>query len=224
MTDLVCQACGRPIVAATREVTGGYCRPCHKQLELQAWKAARKAAGNPGPLPVELDEGVITRDLATDLARNLMVEPWFWSVSDDNSPFGNDTGADTVALFAEWRDEHRRASPDAFLRQLFQRWEIDRALDPDIPDSQLQAQLDSRAFHVLTGDDALVATAFAQLAREGKVDDRLLPAAQSALRRQGLPLTIAFRGWTDAAERQHRVARMSEVLDAARPTARQPDP
>src|SRR5277367_4726427 len=49
------------------------------------------------------DEYTVSRERAHPNAVELMKEEWFWSIIDENSPFGNDDGADALAIYRRWR-------------------------------------------------------------------------------------------------------------------------
>jgi uncharacterized protein YfeS len=150
---------------------------------------------------------------AHPVARSLMLDPWFWSIADDGSPLGNDTGADTLAAFREWRPTHTVVDPLALLRQLLRGWQVPdrdwRLLEP----AALEHALPRRHYAILTRDDTAIALAFAQLVEEGRVSRMVRDRALLAVRRQSLPVVIAFRGWVDPAERKERLARMESVLN-----------
>ena len=209
MTDLACKACGRAILLVTADITDGHCRPCYKKVELDKRKEAARLAG---PRAEELSEPLISRLTASPEALRLMPEAWFWSAIDGGSPFGNDTGADTVAYFAEWRRGAPLQPVSRFLDWLFDRWAIERELQLTLSEAELVELLPARHFHILVGDDAIVAAAFAQLVFEGKVEPQLCRSTVAALSRQWLDTVISFRGWADPLERKKRVTRMLEVL------------
>ncbi len=48
----------------------------------------------------------------------IVTDEFYWDCVDDNSPFGNDTGNDTLKLFKEWREKHWMETPIAFLDKL----------------------------------------------------------------------------------------------------------
>jgi uncharacterized protein YfeS len=142
-----------------------------------------------------------------------MQEDWLWNIADENSPLGNDTGADALAAFREWRPRHRGADPVRVLASLLSGWEVpDRdwgLLDP----LALQAALPKRHFEILTRDDTAIAVA--QLVEEGIVSPALRDKALLALQRQADPIVVHFRGWVDPGERQRRLRTMRSVIEQA---------
>src|SRR5262245_59384656 len=47
---------------------------------------------------------------ASPKSKGLLLQPFYWECCDDDSPLGNDTGADTFCGYAQWRADHPRAS------------------------------------------------------------------------------------------------------------------
>lgn len=196
---------------ATSEVTNGLCRPCHKRELLRVQKSSK-------PPPDDEGVDVLSPGLAHSLARGLMSESWYWDVCDDNSPFGNDTGADTLEAYRYWRaSDDRPSAPQEFLSQLLARWQV-RDCDWDLlDDKRLREELRENYFHVLTRDDAVVSLAFAQLMLEGAVERSILERARAALVRQRLPAVMTCRGWSNGDERIARLEQMLYSLDQAQP-------
>jgi uncharacterized protein YfeS len=159
------------------------------------------------------DEWELSPDSAHPNARRLMKAEFFWDVTDEDSPFGNDTGADTLEFYRAWIREND--DDEEFLIELFDEWEVDRELAESLPDAELAAQLEEDHYDILTYDDVVIAVAFAQLVLEGNAMPDMANAAARCLQRQSLPAVIAFRGWSDAAQRRERCARMLEVIKAA---------
>ncbi len=58
-------------------------------------------------------------------AREVVPVPDLWSSSDEFSPNGNDTGADTLGIFRDWNKRNQSTSALIFLKNLLRGWEID---------------------------------------------------------------------------------------------------
>lgn len=208
MAETNCKECGKDILSVTATVTGGFCRPCAKKQALKERLAASVAAP-----PVESDDDGLTPESAHPNARALLVEAWFWNVSDDDSPFGNDTGADTLSFFREWRAEHQRAEAEEFLEFLLGRWDVRNEGWECLDGPLLATTLPKNYFHILTRDDVAIAIAFGQLVLDGSIDRKIRQLALYALQRQLLPEVIRFRGWVDADERRQRLDRMKVIVE-----------
>ena len=159
------------------------------------------------------DEWQLSPENAHPNAKRLMKAEFLWDAADEDSPFGNDTGADTLEFYRAWIREND--DDEEFLFELFDEWEVDRELAESIADDELAAQLDEDHYDVLTYDDVVIALAFAQLVLEGNTTPDMAAAASRCLQRQALPAVIEFRGWSDPAQRRERCARMLEVMKAA---------
>ncbi len=210
MSESGCTQCAKVVLATTLARTGGLCMPCAKQRA----RAAKKLT-----LPqLELGPDPLDPVMAHPVARSLMTDAWMWSIGDEASPLGSDTGADTLADFRDWRKDHPNGNPIHFLNALLRGWGV-REMEWDLVEPlALAALLRRRHFEVLTRDDAVIALAFAQLVDEGTVCATVRERALWALQRQAAPNVIAFRGWVDPNERAARVRRMMEVLEDGRIT------
>ena len=51
-------------------------------------------------------------------ARLLLSEPFYWDSTDDNSPLGNDTGADVLSFYSEAVTDNPNTDPLKFLEEL----------------------------------------------------------------------------------------------------------
>jgi uncharacterized protein YfeS len=51
-------------------------------------------------------------------------EEFYWSCFDENSPFGNDGGADAFSFFQDWRKENPTANPVEFLDRFLECFEF----------------------------------------------------------------------------------------------------
>ena len=159
------------------------------------------------------DDWELSPETAHPNARRLMKAEFFWDICDDDSPFGNDTGADTLDFYRAWI-RHSDDDED-FLHQLFDEWEVDWERAEAIGDAELKDGLEHEDFDILTYDDVVVAAAFAQLVLEGNTSRDMAALAMRALKRQSLPEVIEFRGWPDPSERSRRCAEMLRVIQSA---------
>jgi uncharacterized protein YfeS len=145
-------------------------------------------------------------------AARILADQFYWDCVDDNSPFGNDTGADTLESLREWREEHPQSNPVRFLKQLLKEWEVtDDYWDVTDP-VDVQRLLDADEFSFSTRDEAVIALAFGQLILEGKVEPEIKRRALSALERQSQP-AIINRWGEHASERGERLQKMKAALE-----------
>lgn len=148
---------------------------------------------------------------ASPKARELMSDKFFWSLADDNSPFGNDTGADVLEFYRRWREHDAYASPSAFLSDLMY-GPFDA---PELMEVNLSASptIDSPDVSVLT--ESIIAITFAQLVLEGVIDPRMRKLALWAVSYESHE--ILLNRWYTAdlrSERQYRLERMKQVIEA----------
>ncbi|HET7731960.1 MAG TPA: hypothetical protein VFK48_18205 [Usitatibacter sp.] len=163
-------------------------------------------------MDIEDDDWELSPDTAHPTAAELMQEAFFWDVTDENSPFGNDSGADALELYREARAEDPDLDSREFLVELLEQWDVDTGFAQEIPEEELAERLEREHFHILTYDDAIVGVAFAELVMTGTVNEDIAEAAIHSLERQALPELLEFRGWSDPAERRERCEQMISVL------------
>lgn len=140
-----------------------------------------------------------------------LADPFFWSLTDETAPFGNETAHDTLTAFRDFRDEHPKGSPIELLDALLARWEVDNVHWNAVDAAEVQAIGEEDEYSLLTRDEAILALAFSQIVTEGRLDPEVRRRALLALARQALPaLLSAFEG--RALERALRIDRMRAVL------------
>ena len=145
-------------------------------------------------------------------ARSVLTDEFFWDCTDEDSPFGNDTGADTLDFFREWRQDHPRGNPLRLLRQLLRDWEAADEHWGASDTTEVSRLIQEDRFSFETRDDAIIALAFGQLVLEGRVDAEVKNRALTALRRQGLPSALDRWPSQYQAERQSRLGTMEAIL------------
>lgn len=151
------------------------------------------------------------REHAHPVARDLMKEDWLWSVTDEDSPFGNDDGADAVALYRDWREAHKKESIMTGVRNVCSRLEMPFDEWCQVSEAAIHGDAGSHNFFtVAPGDLMLIAIAFGQLADEGYVDPELRKWGLHAIENEQIP-TMCDR-WIDKGERKNRLEVMKSIL------------
>ena len=103
------------------------------------------------------DDWELSVQTAHPNAARLLKEPFYWDVCDENSPFGNDCGADTLEFYRAALDSNADLDSSEFVAELFEEWDVDRDFAEGIPDEELGHRLEREHFHILTYDDVVVA-------------------------------------------------------------------
>jgi uncharacterized protein YfeS len=146
------------------------------------------------------------------------LDPIFTDKVNAYGPLGNDTGADVLGHYRQWRK--RGDHPGQFLTHLLRAWEIGD-YDWDDQDANLIVEEMQRsqeaAFERLTRDDAIIGLAFAQIIVDGAAQPKVLERAQKAVQRQAQDQIIEFRGWDDPQYRKEVLDKVAAFLTAARP-------
>jgi uncharacterized protein YfeS len=161
------------------------------------------------------DDWELSEETAHPNAAKLLTEAFYWDIGDENSPFGNDTGADVLQFYRAALAEDPELDGAQFLADVFEEWDVDRDFAEGIPDEELAHRLEREHSHILTYDDAVVAVAFAEVVFLGNTSTDMAAAATRSLMRQSMPEVLEFRGWSDPQERRERCEEMIAVLHRA---------
>jgi len=127
-------------------------------------RAARKAALSPWERL-----GLDWRDFHPD-ARSILDDPFFWEITNDFAPNGNDTGADVLADYRKWLCGNPLGDPMVFFQKQIQRWGY-----PPLPESELDQTV---------WDEAAVALAFAEFKLRADCRPSVAALARVAIQRQ----------------------------------------
>jgi uncharacterized protein YfeS len=142
-------------------------------------------------------------------AQDIMKEDWYWDCGDDYSPFGNDTGADTLHFYSKSVASDTHIRGDDFLNALLDSW----GFDPhwELTDNEsVKRVLETEPYGIDSGDDAAIAVAFAQLLLQGSVEIQSRDRALSSISRASLPIRLAQGGYPD--ERLTKLGCMRSAL------------
>jgi uncharacterized protein YfeS len=148
-------------------------------------------------------------------ARGIMTQDFYWDCTDENSPFGNDTGADVLTFFREQWQEAPGTVGLAFLSDLLAGWEVaDRAWE--IVDAQeVERLLEEDEFSFSHRDDSILSLAFAQLLFDGRVSADVRERALTSLIRQKTEAALSLWPTEFHDERRSRVEIMQHALQSA---------
>jgi uncharacterized protein YfeS len=138
------------------------------------------------------------------------LDPILTSTTNGYGPVGNDTGADTLAHYRDWRKRGKKR--ETFLPRLLQGWELRDDGWDELDEGRIRKQLADDSFQRLIGDDTVIAFAFAQLIIDGKVATEDRQRALRAIERQGMNCILEFRAWSDPKARVKALAIMREAL------------
>ena len=102
-------------------------------------------------------------------APSLLNDPRLWDITNELSPHGNDTGADVLELYRQWRKHNRAMSAEVFLSDLLLTWKVTMPPDP------------TNAYSVQTYRQAVIGLAFAQLKLHASCEPQIAAFALTAL-------------------------------------------
>ncbi|MFZ6051535.1 hypothetical protein [Halocola ammonii] len=157
----------------------------------------------------------IDKDRAHQRAIQLIPEEFFWSNFDELAPFGSDEGDMALAEFREWRTRNPKSETLDFLRLTIENL-TDKGLSDYnqkvLDESSVSPQEDLHQIFIV--DTSVIATGFAQLVDEGKIDNKNKPIVELALKRQKLYAT-KFYEWQNTDEYLKNLVVLERVLKEA---------
>lgn len=148
-------------------------------------------------------------ETAHPAASALLTEDFFWSESDDTSPFGNDDGSDAFRGFREWRLINQTVSPFVYIGELLNNWGYNDA--PEDKDSEMAAYLVKRA--ASGTNQVIIAVGLGQFVLEGTVDKDLLAETKQAIEREFEQPMVDFFLEHDREKRLVHLNIMLETVD-----------
>ncbi len=157
----------------------------------------------------------VTPDTAHPRAKQLLGKSIVWDYGDEDSPLGNDTGADTFAAYLDFRAAHPERRIEEFLHGQLTSQETPDTDWEQLDPVRLKETVDSESrFDLLRRDDMIIGLAFAQLLLEGVVNAVVRERAIIALRRQGTDVILSFRGGGGEEARKKQLNEFQRVLES----------
>ena len=137
-------------------------------------------------------------------ARDILDEVFYWDCTDDFAPNGNDTGADVLELYQEWRTENQQRPAGAFFDQLMSEWDVSIPANGD-------------KFSLTTFEESIVGLAFAQLKIDGDCEAEIRTRALDSLAQQRQRTQELHRDWALFGERMRTLQLLESKLKAVPP-------
>lgn len=163
----------------------------------------------------------IDREHGHPRAIELIPDEFFWDCADELAPFGSDEGDTALEEFRDWRSEHPDdAVEDCIMWTIEEVGEMDvEEYSDDIANEERVAELmDDEDFddqqYIYTLDASVIATGFAQLVDEGKIDAEVKPYVARALKRQMIYAKLSTE-WEHAGQYIANLKRLEQVLQQA---------
>lgn len=143
----------------------------------------------------------------------------FYDCTDEWGPFGNDSGADTLASLEEWYRAPRPRSVMVFIKQQLAEWGFELPSLKETRESTVRRWLteDGLETQMVEVDQALIAAAFGQLKITGAIDRDVLELARAAIKRQVIYTAYAkaaYVDWTHAKTKAVADKKLLAALEA----------
>ncbi|MDO7883752.1 hypothetical protein [Hymenobacter cheonanensis] len=132
----------------------------------------------------DFEEG-ITRETSHPVFTGYATADFFYSQGDDFSPFGNDTGNDTLRFLEDWYQERRAGEKAAtFLRKMVDEWGFGGPYVLITDPAKFESINWDEKYLTDTVDQAIISIAFGQFKIAGKADKAIISLAAHAFQRQ----------------------------------------
>ena len=156
----------------------------------------------------------IKKEFASVNAQKIMTEDFYYDVTDEFSPFGNDVGNDTFYLYREWRVSNPDEDAKYFLNKVMKELNFsDFNLNTSSNDKQKLIndvdKMPNQYIDLNWIDNTVISLAFTQLFLEGKVDKDVKELAKSAIERE---LVFVDFWKNDARIREERLNKLLGAL------------
>jgi len=122
-------------------------------------------------------------------SRKLLDSPFFWSCIDDFSPNGNDTGADVLELYRDWKHQNPKGNGANFLGNLLDDWGVEWPSNKDDEYSRT------------TYEEMILGLSFAQIKLEGECETAITKESLKVVRQVRQRITDKHRDWEHFEER-----------------------
>ena len=153
----------------------------------------------------------LSKKTAHPKAGQTMKEDWYWSESDDLSPFGNDEGSDAFYAFKDWREKNKNVEPALFLGELEKTWGVSFSHKDVTSEAELrEAEKKDQFLHRM--DAGIIAVALGQFALEGKISARLKDLGIKAVNRSLSPSYLADFDSDNRKEFQRRLNAIKKIF------------
>ena len=122
-------------------------------------------------------------------SRKILDSPFFWSCIDDFSPNGNDTGADVLELYRDWKKQNPKGKGPKFLDNLIEDWGIEWPSNKEDEYSRS------------TYEEIILGLSFAQIKLEGECEETIMRLSLEVVKNIRKRVEEKHRDWEHFEER-----------------------
>lgn len=156
-------------------------------------------------------------------AIELLTEDFFWSASDELSPFGSDEGYTALCDFRKWRKKNKKVSVGYCIAWVIE--SVGEFSDYDdyneenlVDENKIKSQINNDEFddqqYIFTLDSSVIATALGQLVDEGLIEVDYKYFVQVAINRLRIWANL-HEDWNHKDEYVRRLNIIEKVLEKA---------
>lgn len=149
---------------------------------------------------------------ANPVALKVFTEDFYWDISDDNSPFGSDNGADTLSNYKNWKDIHKNGSTEQFMQEHMSSWQANYEQWKNYKQEEIAPWDFLKKFSLTSADDSLIAVGFGQILLYGNIDQDTRKLTVKAIENEKSSSMLKARGWVDMDKRKERLDKMLDLI------------
>lgn len=152
-------------------------------------------------------------------AKSLLNDVFFWSLTNDFAPHGNDTGADLLADFKKWNKKNLSSPAWMLVAKLWPGWGFAPVDGNVVEESAVQQLLKTNEMDVQVFNEAIIAAAFAAIKLRGDCDVETCRLARNAIVRERIAAAAAPEDWTHREERLATLTKIEAALKRFLPSS-----
>ena len=160
----------------------------------------------------------IIKENAKPFAQKIMVDDFFYDVTDEFAPFGNDVGNDTFYLYFEWKNLNENKSAVEFLNKNIAEIGLSKFdLKTGVKNAKklylIVDKMPNKYTDINWIDNTVISLAFSQLFLNGKIEPQINELAQIGIERE-----LLFAGvWEENEKiRTQKLNKLLKVLNSAK--------
>jgi uncharacterized protein YfeS len=134
------------------------------------------------------------------VSRKILDSPFFWSCIDDFSPNGNDTGADVLELYRDWKQQNPKGKGANFLGHLLDDWGVEWPSNKDDEYSRT------------TYEEMILGLSFAQIKLDGECETAITEESLKVIGKIRQRIIDKHRDWEHFEERLRTLDELESKL------------
>ena len=163
----------------------------------------------------------VSMKIAHYKSKELIKKDFFWSCTDELSPFGSDEGDQALEDYRDWRKENSEKNIKFFIgfSYLSGSWDFrisdyvhKHVLDKKSIKRHVQDSSFDDHYHYFTLDTCIIATCFGQFIDEGEIESEVIPILETSIAKLILWSKVQSSTWEYADEYIERLKYLNSIV------------